>query len=191
MGPAMTYPNRAESSRRVDTKGRSVDSCGGRRGTRRGWPHPRADESRVVKPPTHRPIRPTALPDDPNLPHVRLAWSGLESRDHVEGEAEDRGGSTATKRHPLVSQRHTFTTRPAPPIPVTLLPLGNPRHREPRAVRACEQVSRVRNTPRLFSTLKFLYEVERGKTGIWWTIIRATIRFEENIFQTFSNVCTF
>lgn len=161
MGPAMTYPNRAESSRRVDTKGRSVDSCGP--GDEEGRPHPRADESRVVKPPTHRPTRPTALPDDPNLPHVWLAWGGLRAGTTWRARLRIEGARQQQNVIPSC-HRDTLLPRPGPSDSVTLLPLGNPRHREPRAVRAREQGSRVRNTPRLFSTLRLLclYGVESG-----------------------------
>lgn len=166
MGPAMTYPNRAESSRRV---GRHEGEK--RRLVRGGGGADPIHESRVVKPPTHRLTRPTALPpDDPNLPHVRLAWGGLRA-----GAARGWGsrGATATKRHPSC-HRDTLLPRPNPSdSAVTLLPLGNPRHPRPSHVSSlgCRgRRSRERNAcfPRLF-----LCPIERTDGG----------QFEENIFK--------
>lgn len=128
----MTYPNGA---RCVDLQGDRYEGVERRQlwtEGNEGKPHPQADESRVVKPPTHRLTRPTALPDNPNLPHVWVTLGGLKVGPRG-GRA--RGGKgiegNSNKTSALVSQRHTFTA--AQPLWfVTLLPLCNLlRHREP------------------------------------------------------------
>lgn len=104
-----------------------------------------ADESRVVKSPTHRLTRPIALPDNPNLPH------GLADVGRVErGPVNARQQQNVT---PRVTETHFYRANPcdsvSPPSPAFRL-----RQRGPRC---CSLSNRQeRSTPRYSTFVRSL-----------------------------------